>query len=166
MSAELIFSITKGCDKVEDNYIISILGTQIYENEEDNDSVEVTTGASYAEINDKKLIKYREYDPDDGDVYVTNIIKIESPDKVTLVKRSGKTYSQLVLECGKRHQCVYSSPIGLPIGSLIIGIYTESIVCNIDENGGKMEINYTIDFNCDFQSENHLIITLTKKGNQ
>lgn len=142
---------------MDDKYIISVIGTQSFDGEED--TIELTTSASYAEKNDKKLIKYREYDPEDGDVYVTNIIKIESKDKITLVKNGCGKYSQLVLECGKRHQCVYSSSIG----SMSIGIYTETIYSDIDENGGKIEIDYTIDFNSDFQSDNHMLIVLRKK---
>ena len=142
---------------MDDKYIISVIGTQSFDGEED--TIELTTSASYAEKKDKKLIKYREYDPENGDVYVTNIIKIESKDKITLVKNGGGKYSQLVLECGKRHQCVYSSSIG----SMSIGIYTETISSNVDENGGKIEIDYTIDFNSDFQSDNHMLIVLRKK---
>ena len=143
---------------MDDKYIVSVIGTQSFDGEED--TIELTTSASYAERNGKKFIKYREYDPDNDDVYVSNIIKIESKDKITLVKNSGDKFSQLILECGKRHQCLYSSPIG----SMSIGIYTDSISFDIDKDGGEIEIDYTIDFNSDFQSDNHMLIVLRKKG--
>jgi len=143
---------------LDDKYIISVIGTQSFE--EDEDTIELTTSASYIERNGKKFIKYREYDPDNNNVYVSNVIKIESKDKITLVKNGGNRYSQLILECGKRHQCMYSSSIG----SMSIGIYTETIAYDVDENGGKIEIDYTIDFNSDFQSDNHMLIILRKKG--
>ena len=88
-----------------------------------------------------------------------NIIKIESKNKIALVKSGDERYSQLILECGKRHQCMYTSSIG----SMSIGIYTESISYEIDKDGGKIEIDYTIDFNSDFQSDNHMLIILRKK---
>ena len=47
---------------------------------------------------------------------------------------------------------------------MLIGIYTETIAYDVDENGGKIEIDYTIDFNSDFQSDNHMLIILRKKG--
>lgn len=143
---------------MDDKYIISVIGKQSFD--EDEDTIELTTSASYAERNGKKYIKYREYDPDNGNVYVSNVIKIESKDKITLVKNGSNRYSQLILECGKRHQCMYSSSIG----SMSIGIYTDSISFDIDKNGGKIEIDYTIDFNSDFQSDNHMLIVLRKKG--
>lgn len=142
---------------MDDKYIISVIGTQSFDGEED--TIELTTSASYAEKNGKKFIKYREYDPENGNVYVSNIIKIESSEKITLVKNGSGRYSQLILECGKRHQCVYSSSVG----SMSIGIYTETISFDVDENGGKIEIDYTIDFNSDFQSDNHMLIVLRKK---
>ena len=139
---------------MDDKYIISVIGTQSFDGEED--TIELTTSASFAERNGKKFIKYREYDPENGNVYVSNVIKIESEDKITLVKNGGNRYSQLILECGKRHQCMYSSAIG----SMSIGIYTETISCDVDKDGGKIEIDYTIDFNSDFQSDNHMLIVL------
>ena len=142
---------------MDDKYIISVIGTQSLDGEED--TIELTTSASYTERNGKKYIKYREYDPENGSVYILNIIKIESKNKITLVKSGDERYSQLVLECGKRHQCMYTSSIG----SMSIGIYTESISYEIDKDGGKIEIDYTIDFNSDFQSDNHMLIILRKK---
>ncbi len=142
---------------MDDKYIISVIGTQSLDGEED--TIELTTSASYTERNGKKYIKYREYDPENGSVYILNIIKIESKNKITLVKSGDERYSQLVLECGKRHQCMYTSSMG----SMSIGIYTESISYEIDKDGGKIEIDYTIDFNSDFQSDNHMLIILRKK---
>ena len=142
---------------MDDKYIISVIGTQSLDGEED--TIELTTSASYTERNGKKYIKYREYDPENGSVYILNIIKIESKNKITLVKSGDERYSQLILECGKRHQCMYTSSMG----SMSIGIYTESISYEIDKDGGKIEIDYTIDFNSDFQSDNHMLIILRKK---
>ena len=142
---------------MDDKYLVSVIGTQIVDDEEN--TIELTTSASYAERNGKKYIKYREYDPDYGESYISNVIKIENEDKITLVKTSERKYSQLILECGVRHQCMYTSAIG----TLSIGIYTDSIFCELDENGGKIEIDYTIDFNSDFQSDNHMLILLNKK---
>ncbi len=142
---------------MDDKYIISVIGTQSLDGEED--TIELTTSASYTERNGKKYIKYREYDPENGSVYILNIIKIESKNKIALVKSGDERYSQLILECGKRHQCMYTSSIG----SMSIGIYTESISYEIDKDGGKIEIDYTIDFNSDFQSDNHMLIILRKK---
>lgn len=142
---------------MNDNYIISVIGTQTVDGEKN--TIELTTAASYMEKNGRKLIKYREYDPDNGENYAVNIIKIESTDKIILVKNNHGNIGQLILESGKRHQCLYDTPVG----SMSIGIYTDTVSLDIDENGGKIEIDYTIDFNADFQSDNHMKIILKKK---
>lgn len=142
---------------MDDKYLISVIGTQTVDGEKE--TLELTTSAAYMEKNGKKFITYREYNPDNGEQYIVNIIKIEGKNKITLTKNDSDKCSQLILECGKRHQCFYSTPIG----SMSIGIYTESMSHSLDENGGKIEIDYTIDFNADFQSENHMEIVLAEK---
>lgn len=142
---------------MNDNYIISVIGTQTVDGEKN--TIELTTAASYMEKNGRKLIKYREYDPDNGENYAVNIIKIESKEKIILVKNNHGNIGQLILESGKRHQCLYDTPVG----SMSIGIFTDTVSLDIDENGGKIEIDYTIDFNADFQSDNHMKIILKKK---
>lgn len=142
---------------MNDNYIISVIGTQTVDGEKN--TIELTTAASYMEKNGRKLIKYREYDPDNGANYAVNIIKIESKEKIILVKNNHGNIGQLILESGKRHQCLYDTPVG----SMSIGIFTDTVSLDIDENGGKIEIDYTIDFNADFQSDNHMKIILKKK---
>lgn len=142
---------------MNDNYIISVIGTQTVDGEKN--TIELTTAASYMEKNGRRLIKYREYDPDNGENYAVNIIKIESKEKIILVKNNHGNIGQLILESGKRHQCLYDTPVG----SMSIGIFTDTVSLDIDENGGKIEIDYTIDFNADFQSDNHMKIILKKK---
>lgn len=144
---------------MKDNYTISVIGTHTVDGEED--SIELTTSASYLEKNGRKLIKYRQYDPDNSEDYLTNIVKIESKDKIELIRNHKGSISQLILESGKRHQCLYDTPVG----SMSIGIYTDTVSFDVDENGGKVEIDYTIDFNADFHSDNHLEIILVKKEN-
>lgn len=144
---------------MKDNYTISVIGTHTVDDEKD--TIELTTSASYIEKNGKKLIKYKQYDPDNSGDYLTNIIKIESKDRITLTKNHKGSISQLILESGKRHQCLYDTPVG----SMSIGIYADTVFFDIDENGGKVEIDYTIDFNADFHSDNHLEIILVKKEN-
>ena len=52
---------------MDDKYIISVIGTQSLDGEED--TIELTTSASYTERNGKKYIKYREYDPENEEFW-------------------------------------------------------------------------------------------------
>ena len=157
MSAVLIYkSIKRGFDL--DKYIITIVGTQTVDDE--SDTIDVTTSASYTERGGKKYIRYKEYDPNEDGEYISNTIIIESEKKIVLRKLIEDKRTELILDRGVRHQCLYTTPMGY----MSIGIYAESIVIDIDKNGGTITIDYTIDFNTDVQSEHHLEIALKKKG--
>ena len=132
-------------------------GTQIVDGEEETE--ELTTTADFTQRDGKKLIKYREYGTteDQSELIVSNLIKLK-PGKVTLTKRMEGRTGQMIFECGERHQCMYANEIG----NITIGIFTETIIDHIDANGGTLEIDYSIDFNGGFESENHIFITLTK----
>ncbi len=142
---------------MESKYLITVEGTQIVDGE--RDSEELTTTAEYTERDGKKLIKYREYgaSEESSEFIVSNLIKLESG-KVTLTKRMEGRTGQMIFECDRRHQCMYANEVG----NLTIGIYTETINDNISADGGTLEIDYTIDFNGGFESENHIFITLKK----
>ena len=142
---------------MENKYLITVEGTQIVDGERETE--ELTTTAEYSERDGKKLVKYREYGASDehSGFVVSNLIRIEKG-KVTLTKRVEGRTGQMIFECDQRHQCMYANEVG----NLTIGIYTETINDTISAEGGTLEIDYTIDFNGGFESENHIFITLKK----
>ena len=147
----------EGCVILENKYLISVEGTQVIDGERETE--ELTTTAEYSERGGKKLIKYREYgaSEENPEFIVSNLIRLEE-NKVTLTKRYEGRTGQMIFECDKRHQCMYANEVG----NLTIGIYTETINDDISSEGGTLEIDYTIDFNGGFESENHIFITLKK----
>lgn len=141
-----------------DKYVISVVGTQSVDGEKD--IIELTTTAAYTERNGKKLIRYKEYADDSSGEYITTLLSIEGNKKVSIVKNLDKR-SEMILEEGCRHQCVYFTPLG----NMTIGVYTESVNVNMSEDGGNVEMEYTLDFNSGFESKNKIEIELTKKEN-
>lgn len=138
-------------------YLIEILGTQQLD-EEDKDIVEVTTIGKYTVApTGNRFIKYTEYDRDDPRISQSTTIKISNNQQITIT-RDGHYASQLLLEVGKRHQCHYSTPAG----AMIIGVYTHKMDIGLDENGGKMSVAYTLDFDSCVVSENTFKITVSK----
>ncbi len=75
------------------------------------------------------------------------------------ITRKGAMRSQLMLEKGRRHQCIYQTVAG----DLTIGVYTKSMKSTLDENGGTLEVSYTLDFNTDLVSENSFKIKVEPK---
>lgn len=141
---------------MDNNYLISIVGTQEVDGE--RDTVEVMTSGDLITKNGTTYISYREYNNDDPNIYSHNLIKIESDEKVTII-RKGETESRLILEKGKRHQCFYKTIAG----SLLIGIFTDEVDIDLSEKGGSLSLSYSIDFNNDLVSNNEFKITLKVK---
>lgn len=137
-------------------YLISILGIQEVDGEKNE--VEVITSGHFMTKNGHTYIGYKEYDDEDPKVYSDNLIKIESPEKVTII-RKGDTSSRLILEKGKRHQCFYNTIAG----DLMIGIFTDAVESNLHESGGKLYVKYSIDFNNDLVSSNEFKIDIKQK---
>lgn len=141
---------------MDNNYLISIIGTQEVDGE--SDTVEVMTQGDLVTKNGTTYISYREYNNDNPNIYSHNLIKIESDEKVTII-RKGETESRLLLEKGKRHQCFYKTVAG----SLLIGIFTDDINIDLSEKGGSLSLSYSIDFNSDLVSNNEFKISLKVK---
>ena len=133
-------------------YLISIVGEQILDGE--SDKVEVLTTGNYLMKKDHCYIGYKEYEENNPNDYSDNLIKVEN--EIVTISRKGSTKSQLMLEKGKRHQCVYQTPMG----DLMIGVYTKSMKSTLTEKGGTLEVSYTLDFNTDLVSENKFKVTI------
>ncbi|WP_419563928.1 DUF1934 domain-containing protein [Ruminococcus sp.] len=142
-------------EKEKNPYMISIVGEQKVEGQDDR--IEVITEGKYMMKNGRFLINYKEYDEDLPDKFLNNLVKVEN--ETVTISRKGPLSSQLILEKGKRHQCMYQTIAG----TLSIGVFTKTLNNNLNENGGSLEVIYTLDFNSDLVSENRFRIDIEKK---
>ena len=142
-------------EKEKNPYMISIVGEQKVEGQDDR--IEVITEGKYMMKNSHFLINYKEYDEDLPDKFLNNLVKVEN--ETVTISRKGPLSSQLILEKGKRHQCMYQTIAG----TLSIGVFTKTLNNNLNENGGSLEVIYTLDFNSDLVSENRFKIDIEKK---
>jgi len=78
--------------------------------------------------------------------------------KLIQLSRSGPYSTDLVLELGKRHTCQYATPYG----SLMMGVYTDSIESDMTENGGHLRFKYSLDVGGGEVTENDLELTVDK----
>ncbi len=139
-----------------ENFLIDILGTQTPENAE-KDTISFTTVGGYMSTKTgNRLIRYKEYDPDNPSVHLTTMIKVEN--KQISIIRNGDLKGQLILELDKRHQCYYPTPLG----SVIVGIYTKKMDIDMNNSGGKISVEYTLDFDSTVVSENTFAINVRK----
>ena len=140
----------------KEKYMISIIGEQKLDGE--TDRIEVLTAGNYMMKKDHFYIGYKEYDENNPNEHSDNLIKVEK-DMVT-ISRKGPMSSQLILEKGKRHQCLYQTVAG----NLMIGVFTKTMKSTLDEKGGTLEVSYTLDFNTDLVSENSFKIKVEEKN--
>ena len=138
---------------MEENYVISIIGRQYVDGEKGE--IQMTTLGSYTKKGGNRFIMYREYDPDEPDVKTTSILKIEDNRQVTLIRNGGQQ-SRLVLEKGQRHLCHYDTGFG----SMMVGVFANSITSDLTDEGGNLEVSYSLDINSGLTSMNEIFINV------
>ena len=143
---------------MQENYLISILGRQQVDGE--TGEVQVPTLGSYVKKGKNRYITYKEYDSEVNGKPVTSVLKVEGTDKVPLMRGAGST--RLVLENGKRHLCQYDTGYG----NMMIGIFTSQLHSNLTDEGGKLEVRYTLDINSNLSSSNEILITIKEAENK
>jgi uncharacterized beta-barrel protein YwiB (DUF1934 family) len=126
--------------------LIEIKGTQNYG--EDSDVTTFTTNGSLEEKDGVYTLCYDESEMI-GAKGVKTLLTIENGTKMTLC-RTGGMESRMVVEKGRRHSCLYNTPQG----DFVIGIYGETLMSNLNAQGGKIYMSYTIDVNSGLISKN------------
>ncbi len=119
--------------------IIKIKGLQDMRDTRE-EKMELITLGKYSKRNGSYYVSYNESEVTGMEGVVTTV-KIKE-DKVT-VKRFGKVNDSLVFEKNKRNICHYNTPYG----AMMIGINTNRLSSNMDEDGGMVDIDYSIDIN-------------------
>ena len=127
--------------------LIEINGTQQYA-EQDNDVTSFTTVGNLSFDDDKIILCYEESEMI-GAKGVKTEITIEKENRMTL-SRTGGMESQMLVEKGRRHNCLYNTPQG----DFVIGIYGEEIKVNMSSEGGNIYMSYNIDVNSNLLSKN------------
>ena len=143
---------------MDDNYLITVVGTQTVNG--DSDSIEVITTGSCAEHNGRLTVTYPEFDEENPNDVTDTTVTLE--DGRLTIERRGKMSSRLILEQGVRHQCLYETPVG----SMMIGIFTDRIESRFDEHGGEIRASYQLDFNHNAVSYNQFQITVKENRDQ
>lgn len=138
---------------MDEKYLLSVCGKQTVNGS--NDKIELQTNAAYVTRGNSRYITYKEYDPQNPDIHYRTTVKIE-PDNVVTVMKGGEMNHHLILEKGQRHRCEYHTPYG----NMTLGIYTEEVIIDLDENGGELSVRYNIDIENELASSNELTLKL------
>ena len=122
---------------MEENVIISIKGSQLYEGQ-DPDVTELVTAGTLRREQEGYTIAYQETELT-GLEGTTTKLRIEGP-RVTLL-RQGSVNSQMIFEVGRKHLSMYETPYG----AVAVGVETRRLKNTVDEAGGDLEIDYAIE---------------------
>ena len=141
---------------MEDNYLITVLGTQTIDGE--SDSIEVITTGDYCRKDGRVIITYPEYAQEDPNIRTDTTVTYDGS-RLT-IERRGEMSSRLILEKGRRHRCLYETPMG----QMMIGIFTDSIVSALGDSGGTIRASYQLDFNNNAVSYNEFNITIKRNN--
>ncbi len=140
---------------MEENVIISIKGSQLYEGQAP-DVTELVTGGTLRREKEGYTIAYQETELT-GLEGTTTKLRIEGP-KVTLL-RQGSVNSQMVFEVGRKHLSMYETPYG----ALAVGIETRRMKNTVDEAGGELEIDYAIEIDNLLAGKSQFQLNVKKK---
>ena len=81
-------------------------------------------------------------------------------DRLVSLTREGEYPLNITLEQGVRHHCYYSTPAGM----MHLGVFARSVESDISRSGGRIKLNYTLDFYADLMSSNQMEIKVLPSG--
>lgn len=136
--------------------IISIVGTQTYD-EDDKDTIELVTDGKYFQKNGETNLTYMESEL--TGLAGTKTTFTINPDAVVL-SREGALNTRMIFEVGKKHYFLYDTPYG----AATMGVNTSRIRQRLGENGGDMEIEYVVDFDHTVIGKNTFKINVREAG--
>lgn len=121
--------------------------------DDDGENVELITAAKYSYCNKKASVEYMESELTGMSGTMTHIFV--EPDEV-LVTRTGTVNMHMRFRRGGKHYFSYETPFG----SMTMGLSTQSIKNDLDEQGGRLEVNYLMDMDSTMPTRNKFIIQI------
>lgn len=142
---------------METNALITLTGQQCVDGEQDQ--YELTTLGRYLKKGDKYYITYEGTELT-GYENTTTTLKVK-PDSVSMI-RFGKTSSQMIFEKEKKYIGYYDTPFG----NLSVGVTTNNLSVDIDDDGGEIQLDYLVELNNSAPVHNGLHLKIRKVGNE
>lgn len=121
--------------------------------EDQTDSSELFTKGEYRLHNGSYYI---DYDESEATGFSGSHVQLKVDGDIVTMTRTGRAFSSLLFEEGERHFCHY----GTEYGDCMIGITTTKLRHVMADNGGEIEIKYTIDVNGGLMLTNEIKINI------
>lgn len=132
--------------------LITVVGEQSFE--EQSDKIELITDGKFGIKDGSYFISYYDNKLTDSPSTSKTIMYIK--ENSVVIQRNGDFSSRLVVEKGVKNACLYSTPHG----DLTLSIFGKKVESNLNENGGSLDLDYTIDANSRLLSQNKVKISI------
>ena len=121
------------------------------------DSLQLVTAGQYGVDQDEIRLTWEESELTGMEGTRTSITV--QPRSVVL-SREGALNSTMEFEEGHKHYCLFETPFG----AATMGVDTRKIRRHVDENGGRVEIDYVVDMEHAVVARNKFEITIRQTG--
>ena len=120
-----------------------------------SDSIEFSTDGRFGIKDGSYFLSYDESGLLDieGEIKTTLYVK---PDNTVVLQRKGSYNGKMIIEKGVRTNCFYSTPVG----NILLGIFGEKVLSNLNEDGGNIALTYLIDDDAKLISRNKVNISV------
>ena len=125
--------------------------------DEEPDSLEFVTDGQYLFQDEVACLSYQESEVTGLEGTRTSVTIL--PDQV-VVDRAGTVQSRMIFKEGSKSSFLYSTPFG----QATMGVDTRRIRRNVNEQGGKVEIDYVVDMEHAVVARNKFSITIQQMG--
>ena len=97
---------------------------------------------------------YIDYDETEATGYAGSHVQLCIKGDLMVMTRTGKMFSNMIFEGGKRHYCHYT----MGENDCILGISTRQMENKLNLEGGEIHLKYSVDINAGLITENEIDI--------
>lgn len=137
--------------------IISVKGNQVSDDQDAN-ALELITEGKYYKKGQVYYISYNESEVTGMDGTTTTLMVEKG---IVTLMRTGAVNSQFIFQQGQKHVSYYDTNYG----SFTIGVYTNEINVNVDDNGGEIKVDYQIEIDNNKAGNNDFYMLIREAGN-
>ena len=140
---------------IKKDYVVTIKGLQEYGDLDDSTDIEMMVEGDFVFEDGKYFI---DYDETEATGLEGTSVTVEISDDYIAVTRSGTMSTTLLFIEGRQTTSYYDTPFG----SIMMGVTTETMNVDMNENGGKASAKYSIRMNGMFSGTNTFEIHVRK----
>ena len=138
--------------------LLTLLGVQFDQREEDSDKIEMVTVGDYYKKNDRHYVVYEEV-TEGFERATKNRLKFGG--QMVELTRHGMVNVHMVFQENKKNLSNYNTPFG----QILVGIDTKRITIDEKEDNIVVDVDYALDINYEFLSDCHIKIDIRSKEN-